>query len=190
MEALRTARRTFWQTSYPRLHHRAYLAPDGRHRPQTQTVQGRLKRLSLLGSALGFATSFPPKLMGYAQDKHDKTHELVMITAQAQPQVRLQGVKLEAMHISADIRGGEALLKHSSLAATVCPVLSYLFFVEFFCLTVRVDIGWMTLGAYNSVWNDDAPAIKALKAPNRSKSTATETHRSNGVWTQPILCYK
>ena len=158
--------------------------------------------LSLLGSALGFATSFPPKLMGYAQDKHDKTHELAMITAQAQPQVRLQGVKLEAMHISADIRGGEALLKHSSLlascasrwvvnlAATVCPVLSYLFFVEFFCLTVRVDIGWMTLGAYNSVWNDDAPAIKALKAPNRSKSTATETHRSNGVWTQPILCYK
>ncbi|MEG9884867.1 MAG: hypothetical protein V6Z86_09745 [Hyphomicrobiales bacterium] len=82
------------------------------------------------------------------------------------------------------------MLKHSSLlasrasqwvvdlAAIVRPALSYLFFVEVFCLTVRVNIGWMTLGAYNSVWNDDAQTIKA---PDRSKSTATETHRSNGV---------
>ena len=115
--------------------------------------------LSLLGSLLGFGTSFLPKLLGYFEDKRDKAHELAMIAAQTEAQVRLEGVKLEAMHVNADIRGDEALLKHSgklqsrasqwvvNLAATVRPVLSYLFFVEFFCLTLCVNMGWMTLGA-------------------------------------------
>ncbi|MEG9884435.1 MAG: hypothetical protein V6Z86_07445 [Hyphomicrobiales bacterium] len=129
--------------------------------------------LSLLGSLLGFAISFLPKLLGYAQDKRDKAHELAMIAAQTDAQVKLEGVKLEAMHVNADIRGDEALLKHDStlasrasqwvvnLAATVRPVLSYLFFVEFFCLTACVNMGWMTIGQYNAIWNDDAQAIFA-----------------------------
>ena len=129
--------------------------------------------LSLLGSLLGFATSFLPKLMGYFEDKRDKAHELAMITAQTEAQVKLQGVKLEAMHVSADIRGDEALLKHDrklasrasqwvvNLAATVRPVLSYLFFVEFFALTLCVNMGWVTIRAYECIWNDDAQAIFA-----------------------------
>lgn len=129
--------------------------------------------LSLLGSLLGFTTSFLPKLLGYAQDKRDKAHELAMIAAQTDAQVKLEGVKLEAMHVNADIRGDEALLKHDSklqshasqwvvnLAATVRPVLSYLFFVEFFALTLCVNMGWMTIGQYNAIWNDDAQAIFA-----------------------------
>ena len=32
--------------------------------------------LSLLGSVLGFGTSFLPKVMDYFQDKQDKKHEL------------------------------------------------------------------------------------------------------------------
>ena len=47
------------------------------------------------------------------------------------------------------------------IAATVRPVLSYLFFVEFFALTLCVNMGWMTLEQYGRVWNDDAQAIFA-----------------------------
>ena len=129
--------------------------------------------LSLLGSLLGFGTSFLPKILGFFEDRRDKAHELAMIAAQTEAQVKLEGVKLEAMHVSADISGDEALLKHSgtlqsrasqwvvNLAATVRPVLTYLFFVEFFALTLCVNMGWMTLEQYGAIWNDDAQAIFA-----------------------------
>ena len=129
--------------------------------------------LSLLGSLLGFGTSFLPKILGFFEDKRDKAHELAMIAAQTEAQIKLEGVKLEAMHVRADISGDEALLKHSgklqsrasqwvvNLAATVRPVLSYLFFVEFFTLTLCVNMGWMTIEQYSAIWNDDAQAIFA-----------------------------
>ena len=127
--------------------------------------------LSLLGSLLGFATSFLPKIMEHVQDRRDKAHELKMIQAQTDAQVKLEGVRLEAMHVSADIRGEEALLKHDSslnrhasqwvvnLAASVRPVLSYLFFAEFLVLSLCVNAGWMSLAQYAAVWSDDAQAI-------------------------------
>jgi hypothetical protein len=40
--------------------------------------------LSLLGSLLGFGTSFLPKVMDYFQDRQDKAHEIAMLKAQAQ----------------------------------------------------------------------------------------------------------
>ncbi|MEG9884583.1 MAG: hypothetical protein V6Z86_08230 [Hyphomicrobiales bacterium] len=127
----------------------------------------------LVGVFLGFGTSFLPKILGYFEGKRDNAHELAMIAAQPEAQVKLEGAKLEAMHVGADISGEEALLKHDSklqsrawqwvvnLAATVRPVLSYLFFVEFFALTACVNLGWLTLEQYGRIWNDDAQAIFA-----------------------------
>ena len=120
--------------------------------------------LSPLGSVLGFGTSFLLKLLGYFEDKRDKAHELAMIAAQTEAQVQLEGVKLEAMHVQADIRGDEAKKASQwvvNLAATVRPVLSYLFFVEFFALTLCVNMGWITIDQYSAIWNDDAQAIFA-----------------------------
>ena len=42
--------------------------------------------LSLLGSVLGFGTSFLPKVMDYFQDKEDKKHELLLMDKQIQQQ--------------------------------------------------------------------------------------------------------
>ena len=70
--------------------------------------------LSLFGSLLGFGTSFLPKIMDYFQDKQDKAHELSMLTAQTDAQVRLEGFRLQAMNVEADIRESEALLKHDA----------------------------------------------------------------------------
>ena len=129
--------------------------------------------LSLFGSLLGFGTSFLPKIMDYFQDKQDKAHELSMLAAQTDAQVRLEGVRLQAMNVEADIRESEALLKHDAklnsrasqwvvnLAASVRPVLSYLFFIEFFVLTLCVNMGWMDLEQYTAIWNTEMQAIFA-----------------------------
>ena len=129
--------------------------------------------LSLLGSLLGFGTSFLPKIMDYFQDKQDKAHELSMLAAQTDAQVKLEGVRLQAMHVEADICESEALLKHDAklnsrasqwvvnLAASVRPVLSYLFFIEFFVLTLCVNMGWMDLEQYAAIWNNEMQAIFA-----------------------------
>ena len=129
--------------------------------------------LSLFGSLLGFGTSFLPKIMDYFQDKQDKVHELSMLAAQTDAQVRLEGVRLQAMNVEADIRESEALLKHDAklnsrasqwvvnLAASVRPVLSYLFFIEFFVLTLCVNMGWMDLEQYTAIWNTEMQAIFA-----------------------------
>ena len=129
--------------------------------------------VSLLGSLLGFGTSFLPKVMDYFQDKRDKAHELAMVAAQTDAQAKLEGVRLQAVHVKADIGEGEALLKHDAqlnaqasqwvvnLAASVRPVLSYLFFVEFFVLTLAVNMGWMGLEQYAAIWNNEMQAIFA-----------------------------
>ena len=129
--------------------------------------------LSLLGSLLGFGTSFLPKVMGYFQDKQDKKHELAMIAAQAEAQARLEGARLQAMRIDADIRETESLHRHDSnlqsqasqwvinLAASVRPILTYLFFIEFFALTLAVNMGWIDLEQYAAIWNTEMQAIFA-----------------------------
>jgi hypothetical protein len=70
--------------------------------------------LSLLGSLLGFGTSFLPKLMDYFQDKQDKKHELQLMDKQLEQQIQIGNQKLDMVHVEADIRETEALLKSQS----------------------------------------------------------------------------
>ena len=70
--------------------------------------------LSLLGSLLGFGTSFLPKVMDYFQDKQDKKHELQLMDKQLEQQIQIGNQKLDMVHVEADIRETEALLKSQS----------------------------------------------------------------------------
>ena len=129
--------------------------------------------LSLLGSLLGFGTSFLPKVMDFFQDKQDKAHELRLMDKQLDQQKALGEIKLQHMHVEADIREGEALLKHSSnlqskaspwvtnLAASVRPGLTYLLALEFGVLTLCISMDWMTMEQYQMVWNDEFQAVWA-----------------------------
>ncbi|WP_417841601.1 hypothetical protein [Terasakiella sp.] len=47
------------------------------------------------------------------------------------------------------------------MAASVRPILSYLFFIEFFVLTLAVNAGWMSKEQYLLVWNNEMQAIFA-----------------------------
>ena len=129
--------------------------------------------LTILGSLLGFATSFLPKVMGYFEEKRDQAHELRLMDKQLENQKVIGAQKLQMMHVDADIRESEAILKHDAnvtskasqwvinLSASVRPVMTYLFFIEFFTLTLCVNLGWLTWEEYHQIWDEPMQAIFA-----------------------------
>lgn len=129
--------------------------------------------LSLIGSILGFGTSFLPKLMGFFEKKRDQAHELAMIDKQTEAQLKLEQARLLAVNVEADIRETEVLHKeHAQLTAkasrwvvnlssTVRPVLTYLFFIEFATLTWLLALGYIDADLYHAVWSDEIQAIWA-----------------------------
>ncbi|HAI18752.1 MAG TPA: hypothetical protein DCM10_12370, partial [Xanthomarina gelatinilytica] len=59
--------------------------------------------LTLLGSVLGFGTSFLPKVMDYFQDRSDKKHELLVLELQMKAQSQGHSERLEEINAEADI---------------------------------------------------------------------------------------
>ena len=45
--------------------------------------------LSILGSVLGFGTSFLPKVLGFFEEKRDQAHELQMMDKQLEQQLQI-----------------------------------------------------------------------------------------------------
>jgi hypothetical protein len=128
---------------------------------------------SLLGSLLGFGTSFLPKLMDYFQDKQDKKHELQLMDKQLEQQIQIGNQKLDMVHVEADIRETEALLKSQTaltksssqwitdLAASVRPFITYLLFIEFMALTLLLAGGYIDNVMYSLIWSDEVVGIWA-----------------------------
>lgn len=92
--------------------------------------------LTLLGSLLGFATSFAPRVFDYFQERADRAHELAMIDRQME-QMRLGSeLRLQEINVQADIAETQAIYKHDAaikpatwvdnLRASVRPVVTYL----------------------------------------------------------------
>ena len=70
--------------------------------------------LSLLGSVLGFGTSFLPKVLSFFEEKRDQAHELKLMDKQLEQKVKLGEQKLQFMNVDADIRETEALQKNQA----------------------------------------------------------------------------
>jgi hypothetical protein len=129
--------------------------------------------LSLLGSLLGFGTSVIPMIMNYFQDKQDKKHELSLMDKQLEQQIQIGNQKLDMVHVEADIRETEALLKSQSslnrqssqwitdLAASVRPFITYLLFIEFMVLTFLLAFGYIDNEMYALIWSDEIMAMWA-----------------------------
>ena len=131
--------------------------------------------LSLLGSLLGFGTSFLPKVMDFFQDKQDKKHELAVMEVQIRQQKEVATQKLEAINVEADTREIEALQKSiqpsgvkwiDGLRSSVRPVITY----SFFCLFIFVEVaaylsltasGVSGLDAAQIIWDEETKALFA-----------------------------
>ena len=129
--------------------------------------------LSLVGSVLGFGTSFLPKVLGYFEEKRDQKHELQMMDKQLEQQLQIGKQKMQMMNIDADIRETETLHKeHASitskssqwcvnLSASVRPIITYCLFIEFAILTLSVNMDWITSEQYKMIWNAEFQAVWA-----------------------------
>ena len=96
--------------------------------------------LSLIGSVLGFGTSFLPKILGFFEEKRDQAHELSMMDKQLEQQLQIGQQKL---------------------SAGVRPVITYCLFAEFAILTFSVNMGWIDMPQYKMIWNSEFQAIFA-----------------------------
>ena len=125
--------------------------------------------ITLIGSALGFATSFLPKIMDYYQSKADNAHELKMLEAMA-------ANKREEMALDAEIREVETVHKHDAqisggkfidgLRASVRPVITYLFvglfiFVEVSAYIIMLNKGMSAIEASQMVWSAEINGLFA-----------------------------
>ena len=129
--------------------------------------------LSILGSVLGFGTSFLPKVLGFFEEKRDQAHELQMMDKQLEQQLQIGVQKLQMVNVDADIRETEVLHKeHASitkkssqwvinLSASVRPVITYCLFIEFAALTLSVNMGWIGMEQCTMIWNSEFQAIFA-----------------------------
>ena len=129
--------------------------------------------LSLVGSILGFGTSFLPKVLGYFEEKRDQKHELEMMDKQLEQQLQIGNQKMQMMDIEADIRETETLHKEHAaitakssqwcvnLSASVRPLITYCLFIEFAILTLSVNMDWMTMEQYKMIWNAEFQAVYA-----------------------------
>ena len=131
--------------------------------------------LSLLGSVLGFGTSFLPKVIDFFQDKSDKKHELAVMEFQIRQQKELADQKLEAINVDADIREIESLHKSmqpsgvkfiDGLRGSVRPVITYAFFGLFVFVEVSAYLaltaqGISALDAAQVTFDEDTKALFA-----------------------------
>ena len=131
--------------------------------------------ISLLGSLLGFGTSFLPKVFEFFQDKSDKKHELAVMEVQIRQQKELATQKLEAVNVDADIREIESLHKSmqpsgvkfiDGLRGSVRPVITYAFFgllvfVEVSAYLALTAQGVSVLDAADATFDQDTRALFA-----------------------------
>jgi len=134
--------------------------------------------LSLLGSLLGFGTSFLPSVMNFFQDRSDKAHELRVMEIQIKAQSETHTQRLEEINTQADIDQMKAMYRHdaalqknaaswtSTLSASVRPVITYAFFGLFAFVEISVYLALTAKGvahidALHVVWDDETKALFA-----------------------------
>ena len=126
--------------------------------------------LTLLGSLLGFVTSTGPSIfktfMEAKQDARDKEHELQIMAQQSQDR-RDEAVITSAGQANVSVqRSAQEHTKRASqwvidLSATVRPLITYFFFLEFVLLTLLSAFGVIESTMYKSIWTPNIEAIFA-----------------------------
>jgi len=135
--------------------------------------------LSLLGSLLGFGSSFMPNVLGFFEKKQANKQELLMLEAKAKYASELSKLKLQEIDAQADIEEAKGIYAHAealaksnqskfigALQASVRPVITYAFFMLFAFVkgayvVIAVQGGEDFLKAILTAWDDETMALFA-----------------------------
>ena len=115
--------------------------------------------LTLIGSLLGFGTSFLPKVLEFFQDRQDKKHELEMLREMRVSQKELADSRIELAEIQAESAADVARYQHDTeivrtggwliafMSGTVRPWTTH-WFVGLFILTKLAHLAVIVLEAW------------------------------------------
>ena len=124
--------------------------------------------ISLLGSLLGFVTATGPSIfkqfMDAKQDARDKEHELKIMAQQSQDRrdealIESVGEANIAVHRSSDEQTKRASQWVVNLCATVRPLITYFFFLEFVLLTFLSAFDLISLELFQLLWSNEVVSI-------------------------------
>jgi len=110
--------------------------------------------IALLGSVLGFGTSFLPQVLAFFQQKQEHKNKLEEMKLRGELQAQGVNLELQVLDKKAEIEETKALYQYANpssgfsagLAASVRPVITYLFFALFMASKAVVMIKVMQQG--------------------------------------------
>ena len=124
--------------------------------------------ITLLGSLLGFGTSFLPEVLNYFRAGQEHKHNLERMSLEMDMMTKRNELKLNIIDKQAEIKETEGLYKHDSMDAggfinalrgSVRPVITYVFFGLFVAIKVTALISLMDAGndlgrSLSLIWDD------------------------------------
>ena len=150
--------------------------------------------ITLLGSLLGFGSSFLPEVLNYFKRGQEQKHELQRMKMEIELMAKSSEFKIQELDKEAEIKEAEGLYKHDSVDAggfinalrgSVRPIITYAFFGLFVAIKVTALISLMSLPemelnmALNMIWDDQTAglfsAIMAFWFGNRAVSKYYKT---------------
>jgi hypothetical protein len=132
--------------------------------------------MTLLGSLLGFGTSFLPEILNYFKAGQEHKHNLERMQLEMDLMSKRSELKIQELDKQAEIKETEGLYKHDSMDAggfvnalrgSVRPVITYAFFGLFVAIkavavmTLMNDQGADLAGALNVIWDDNTAGLFA-----------------------------
>lgn len=131
--------------------------------------------ITLLGSLLGFGTSFLPEILNYFRAGQEHKHNLERMKFEMDMMAKRNELKLNILDKQAEIKETEGLYKHDSmdsggfinaLRGSVRPVITYVFFGLFVAIKVTALIALMNAGndlgrALSLIWDDATAGLFA-----------------------------
>tara|TARA_R110002167_G_C12310505_1_gene618090 strand:+ start:91 stop:546 length:456 start_codon:yes stop_codon:yes gene_type:complete len=120
--------------------------------------------IALLGSALGFGTSFLPQVMGFFQKKQDHKNRIEELKLQGELAAMGVSQDLAKLDKQAEMKETKALYEFANpksgfaagLSASVRPVITYLFFGLFLAVKAVILLKAMEEGGN---WKDAVPLM-------------------------------
>lgn len=132
--------------------------------------------MTLLGSLLGFGTSFLPEILNYFKKSQENKHELQKMQMQMELMAKRSELKIQELDKQAEIKETEGLYKHDSVDAggfinalrgSVRPIITYAFFSLFVAIKITALLSLMNESgmalnmALDTVWDDQTAGLFA-----------------------------
>jgi hypothetical protein len=132
--------------------------------------------ISILGSLLGFGTSFVPKLLKSMDDRAERKHQLELMKMQADLQAKGVALDIKKLQAEADVAEAKGIYEHdksldggsfiNAMRAAVRPVITYCFFGLFLAIKIAYLVTLLRSGndwtvALPLLWDDETAALFA-----------------------------